>query len=140
MKKILYVFLGVALAYSGFYAMYGRNQAETSIALIKSQVDQSYDKSNQNVINAAVAAYYAETGKTPDDLQEVVDYGLLDPDQIVDHKGDRMTFDKSPYESSILSKSCGACGKPVSSTSKVGDICPHCGVRWGYETTRYESQ
>lgn len=37
------------------------------------------------------------------------------------------------------SKSCGSCHKPVSSSAKVGDYCPHCGVRWGYEntTTRY---
>jgi uncharacterized Zn finger protein (UPF0148 family) len=34
-----------------------------------------------------------------------------------------------------VSKSCGKCGKPVSSSSKIGDICPHCGVRWGYENT-----
>ncbi len=34
------------------------------------------------------------------------------------------------------SKSCGACGKAVSIYSKVGDTCPHCGVRWGEENTR----
>lgn len=31
------------------------------------------------------------------------------------------------------SKSCGSCGKQVSNNSRVGMICPHCGVRWGYE-------
>jgi uncharacterized protein YgiM (DUF1202 family) len=31
------------------------------------------------------------------------------------------------------SKSCGSCKAPVSANSKVGDYCPHCGVRWGYE-------
>ncbi len=37
------------------------------------------------------------------------------------------------------SKSCGSCQKPVSSSSQVGDYCPHCHVRWGYEnnTTKY---
>jgi predicted RNA-binding Zn-ribbon protein involved in translation (DUF1610 family) len=39
-----------------------------------------------------------------------------------------MTFGQS-------SKSCGSCHKPVSSSAKVGDYCPHCGVRWGYENT-----
>ena len=34
-----------------------------------------------------------------------------------------------------VSKSCGKCGKAVSSSSKIGDTCPHCGVRWGYENT-----
>jgi hypothetical protein len=42
--------------------------------------------------------------------------------------------------SAQTSKSCGACQKPVSSYSKVGDYCPHCYVRWGYEntTTKYD--
>lgn len=34
------------------------------------------------------------------------------------------------------SKSCGSCGKEVSIHSKIGDYCPHCGVRWGYENER----
>lgn len=34
-----------------------------------------------------------------------------------------------------VSKSCGKCGKKVSVTSKIGDRCPHCGVRWGYENS-----
>jgi hypothetical protein len=34
------------------------------------------------------------------------------------------------------SKSCGQCHKAVSVYSKVGDYCPHCHVRWGYENTK----
>lgn len=30
-------------------------------------------------------------------------------------------------------KTCGQCGKPAPSFAKVGDICPSCGARWGYE-------
>jgi uncharacterized protein YgiM (DUF1202 family) len=41
----------------------------------------------------------------------------------------------------IESKSCGKCHKPVSINSSAGQRCPHCGVRWGREststTTRY---
>lgn len=33
----------------------------------------------------------------------------------------------------MVSASCGSCHKAVSSNSKIGDICPHCGVRWGKE-------
>jgi predicted RNA-binding Zn-ribbon protein involved in translation (DUF1610 family) len=33
------------------------------------------------------------------------------------------------------SKSCGSCYKAVSINSSIGDYCPHCGVRWGYENT-----
>lgn len=33
------------------------------------------------------------------------------------------------------SKSCGSCNKEVSVYSKIGDTCPYCGVRWGYENT-----
>ncbi len=35
--------------------------------------------------------------------------------------------------SQIISASCGSCGKNVSKYAKVGDVCPHCNVRWGYE-------
>lgn len=35
-----------------------------------------------------------------------------------------------------VSKSCGKCQKPVSQYATIGDVCPHCGVRWGYENTK----
>ncbi len=38
------------------------------------------------------------------------------------------------------SKSCGSCSGAVSASSKIGDICPHCGVRWGYENTSTSSR
>jgi DNA-directed RNA polymerase subunit RPC12/RpoP len=34
-----------------------------------------------------------------------------------------------------VSASCGSCHKPVSSSSKIGDTCPHCGLTWGRENT-----
>ncbi len=37
------------------------------------------------------------------------------------------------------SKSCGSCGGAVSIYSKVGDYCPHCHVRWGYENSTYRN-
>ncbi len=43
----------------------------------------------------------------------------------------------------VTSATCGSCKKSVPASSKVGDRCPHCGVRWGYENklqkTEYES-
>jgi len=35
----------------------------------------------------------------------------------------------------VTSATCGSCKKAVSASSKVGDRCPHCGVRWGYENS-----
>jgi len=37
--------------------------------------------------------------------------------------------------SKVVSAQCGKCHKPVSTSAKVGDYCPHCGVRWGFENT-----
>jgi DNA-directed RNA polymerase subunit RPC12/RpoP len=34
-----------------------------------------------------------------------------------------------------VTKRCGRCGNEVSATARVGDVCPHCGVRWGYENS-----
>jgi endogenous inhibitor of DNA gyrase (YacG/DUF329 family) len=45
---------------------------------------------------------------------------------------------KSTYSqtySSTTTANCGKCGKTVSSSAKVGDSCPYCGVRWGKENT-----
>ena len=36
---------------------------------------------------------------------------------------------------SSTSKTCGACGKPVSLTARAGQRCPHCGAYWGGERT-----
>jgi hypothetical protein len=33
----------------------------------------------------------------------------------------------------VVEKRCDRCGQVVSNNSKVGDVCPHCGTRWGYE-------
>jgi hypothetical protein len=40
-----------------------------------------------------------------------------------------------PGSYTTVSKNCGSCSKPVSSDSRVGMRCPHCGVRWGYENS-----
>ncbi len=34
-----------------------------------------------------------------------------------------------------VSKTCGKCHKQVSAYAQIGQKCPHCGVRWGYENT-----
>ena len=38
-----------------------------------------------------------------------------------------------------VSKSCGKCNMPVSSSYEVGMHCPHCGVTWGREKTTHRS-
>jgi predicted RNA-binding Zn-ribbon protein involved in translation (DUF1610 family) len=51
-----------------------------------------------------------------------------------------ITTNKSYSQSyTTESKSCGACGKPVSNSSTVGMTCPHCGARWGRENTHTSS-
>ena len=107
-----------------------------SLLLLQEQVDKSYDSSKQKVIDAAVAMYVAENGQHPGSLQDLVNAGLLAPGDILDHDGKPLTLTPDMSITSI-SKSCGACGERVSNNSKVGDTCPHCGVRWGYETTSY---
>ena len=38
-----------------------------------------------------------------------------------------------------VSKSCGSCDGAVSSSSRIGQRCPHCGVIWGKENTHTSS-
>lgn len=42
-------------------------------------------------------------------------------------------------QQTTLSKQCSNCGKDVPLNSKAGDQCPHCGVRWGYESNRTQT-
>jgi hypothetical protein len=46
------------------------------------------------------------------------------------------------FSQEIVGKSCGKCGKAVSSDSQIGDTCPFCGVKWDDEnsTTSHISQ
>lgn len=47
-------------------------------------------------------------------------------------------FSVSTYSQTYTSitKHCGKCGKEVSSSAKVGDKCPYCGVIWGSESSQ----
>lgn len=46
---------------------------------------------------------------------------------------DSIEVPEDTYTSTSVHKSCGNCGKGVSSAMKAGDVCPHCGVVWGHE-------
>lgn len=37
-------------------------------------------------------------------------------------------------DGSSIGKKCSKCNSPVSSSSKAGNSCPYCGVKWEYET------
>jgi len=34
----------------------------------------------------------------------------------------------------VIGKQCGRCLSPVPLSSRTGDRCPHCGIRWGHES------
>ena len=116
----------------------------TSLNLIHHKIDANDLKARQNVIDSAGSMFVAERGRNPESLEELVASGYLDEAAIVDKNGNLLPFDPenltiniSGPSTMLLSKSCGACGNRVSNNSGVGDTCPHCGVRWGYETTKY---
>lgn len=37
----------------------------------------------------------------------------------------------------LAGKQCGACGKMVRMSAKVGERCEHCGTYWGYSMKKY---
>lgn len=37
-----------------------------------------------------------------------------------------------------MTKNCGKCGKPVPSTAKAGQRCPHCGAYWSFQEGVHE--
>ncbi len=40
----------------------------------------------------------------------------------------------------VESKQCGRCKRQVAITSRVGQQCPYCGVRWGYENQQRRTE
>jgi hypothetical protein len=40
----------------------------------------------------------------------------------------------------VIKKVCGNCGREVPLSSRVGQRCPYCGVRWGYDRRKYVSE
>jgi len=98
------------------------------------KVHEHRDNAKQMAIENAIAIYVVDNGFNPKSLEDLVKYGLLKPEDILDQNGNFLSF--NPTEM-LITKRCGACRGEVSSASIVGDICPHCGVCWGYETKSY---
>jgi competence protein ComGC len=119
-------------------------EEKASLTLLQANVNAAEIKSKQKVIDAAGSAFALENNRNPESLEELVEAGYLDEKAIVDKNGNPLPFDPESLtfnvggsSTTLISKSCGACGQQVSNSSAVGDTCPHCGVRWGYETTTY---
>ena len=51
-----------------------------------------------------------------------------------------VTFSTKAQTYTTESKRCGSCQGQVSIYSSIGDRCPHCGVKWGYENTSYTNK
>lgn len=104
------------------------------VSSIRAQADRATDQARAQVIKTAVQAFTLENGRPPDSLKELVDKGYMEAEGIVDSRGNELPYSPQGYAGDVvLSKSCGVCGKTVSSDSQVGDRCPHCGVVWGTE-------
>jgi len=119
----------------------GNSGNEGSLNQMVEKARSMQDQAKLKMIESAVAQYSAEYGQSPESLHDLVAEGYLGPDSIKDHQGRQFSYTPELYSDDMgittMSKSCGACGKGVSSSSKVGDRCPHCGVVWGYEQTSY---
>lgn len=111
------------------------------------EVAEKTDRARMKVIEVAARSFDLEYGRPPQSVDELVENGYLRPQDILDAQGNKIALADYDYANepeqtggfagSVVSKSCGACGKGVSSSAKVGDRCPHCGVVWGHETQSY---
>lgn len=144
-KKSLLLFLIVSITFISLLSLGACGKEEkASLTLLQEKVNSAEIKAKQKVIDAAGSAFVLENGRNPESLEELVEAGYLDQKAIVDKNGhplpfdpDDLTLNASGPSTTLVSKQCSACGNKVSNASKVGDRCPHCGVRWGYETTTY---
>jgi hypothetical protein len=135
-KHSLRGFMIATLLMGGLTACGPSNPGTSSLNLMIESARESEDRAKRQTIDAAAAIFLVEHGRNPESTQELVDAGYLPADAIIDRNGEVLPF--TPHDiggGTAVSKSCGSCGRGVPSSSKVGDTCPHCGVRWGYETT-----
>lgn len=104
------------------------------VSSIREKAARATEQAKVQVVKVAVQAFTLENGRPPESLQELVEKGYMEAGGIVDSQGNELPYSPQGYaEDTVISKSCGACGKSVSSGSQVGDRCPHCGVVWGTE-------
>ena len=138
MTKVYLLFTFIfLLGLSIFNTSCSNSDKKTSSMLnsYKDRADQMANQAKIKMIETAVKMYAVEYGQDPESLDELVEKGYLKHSDIVDQNGNKLPLTPSGIAtgSELITKSCGACGKEVSPTSKVGDRCPHCGVIWGQE-------
>lgn len=141
--------LSVSLFLTLFFPASCNNAKAKNTGLLSRMTQKAQESQNlaqKKVIEAAVSAFDLEQGRPPQTIDELVEYGYLEPRAVLDANGEKLSLDD--YRSSspgntgsgltLIEKSCGACGKSVPLSSKVGDRCPHCGVVWGHETQTFQ--
>jgi hypothetical protein len=144
-RKSLLLSLQIIMAFVVLLSMSSCGKEEkASLTLLQANVNAAEIKAKQKVIDAAGSAFVMENGRNPESLEELVEAGYLDEEAILDRHGNPLPFDPENLtinlggsSTTLVSKNCSACGKQVPNSSQVGDTCPNCGVRWGYETTTY---
>lgn len=136
MNRIFLLFTFIFCLYLNLSCSTSDKKASSLLNSYKERVEKMVNQAKIRMIETAVMMYAVEYGHDPESVDELVEKGYLKPSDILDQNGKKLPLTPSGMnmESGIVTKSCGACGKVVSPTSKVGDRCPHCGVIWGYET------
>ncbi|MDX9722413.1 MAG: hypothetical protein RBU37_16835 [Myxococcota bacterium] len=115
-----------------------KSEHAATLQAVQSMAEDNRRLNDQRQAQAAQAMFFAEHGRPPRDVQELVEMGYLPP-ALAAEVPTLPPMDLGGGQGSsgggmqFVHKTCGSCGKPVSSSAQVGDTCEHCGVRWGYE-------
>ncbi len=120
-----------------------RNEQGAGLISILEKAEMMADNAKIRKIESAGAIYTIETGRRPGSVDDLVEGGYLEPSDIIDHYGNKLSLPSQSLEpgqsesGSNVVKRCGKCGNTVSASSKPGDTCPYCGVVWGYEKQEF---
>lgn len=103
----------------------------SSIDGYKSQMADLFDNLKSNILSSFKAS-------TPDyNPQAYTTMSYKDILKAANFSGRYENTDPTEYKSATkIKKSCGICGMEVSPDSHVGQYCPYCHVRWGYESDK----
>lgn len=136
---LIILFLSLLIFLIVFVTGRDKNQEEAGLIRILETAEQLGTDAKIRKIKAAESLYIIEKGKRPQNIEDLLDGGYIEPHDVLDHKGNKLKYIPGSMDTILTDssadtvKTCSQCQNAVASDSKPGEECPHCGVTWSFE-------
>ncbi len=141
MKGIFLIILLLSLLIISIVFVTSRDKKGEEAGLIRiiETAEQLGNDAKIRKIKAAESLYIIETGKRPQNIDDLLKGGYIEPHDTLDHKGNKLNYSPGSMEPLLsdtgtgIVKTCSKCNNKVSADSRPGDECPHCSAIWSFE-------